>query len=121
MKKTVVVGASNNPSRYSYQAAHMLKQKGFDIVPLSNKKGNVAGEKILNIQNFPDIKDVHTITLYLGPQNQPPYYNYLINLKPKRIIFNPGTENPEFENLARSKGIETNHHCTLVMLSIGNY
>ena len=121
MKKTVVVGASYNPSRYSYRAAHMLKERGFDIVPMSNKKGEVAGEKILNIKNYPKVDHVHTVTLYLGPQNQPPYYQYLLNLKPKRIIFNPGTENPEFEKLAREKGIETNRHCTLVMLSIGNY
>lgn len=121
MKKTVIIGASNNPSRYSYQAAHLLKKHGHQIVPVSNKRGDVAGENILNIKDKPSIENVDTVTMYVGPQNQPVYHEYILNLKPKRIIFNPGTENSEFERKARAEGIQTYQHCTLVLLHTGQY
>jgi predicted CoA-binding protein len=115
-KKTVVVGATDNQSRYAFLAANMLQEYDHDVVPLGIKKGNVMGHEILDIRTKPEIKDVDTITLYIGPQRQPEWYEYLLSLKPKRIIFNPGTENPEFEKLAEDKGIETLEACTLVML-----
>ena len=87
----------------------------------SIKKGEVLGKPILSIFEKPAIPDVDTITLYIGPQHQPEWYDYLISLKPKRIIFNPGTENPEFEKMAEEKGIETLEACTLVMLRTGQY
>lgn len=121
MKKTVILGASNNSMRYSYMAAHLLKEKGHEIVPVSIKKGEVAGEKILNIQDKPQIDNVHTVTMYVGPNNQAGYYNYILNLNPQRIIFNPGSENQELEILARRQGIKTYRHCTLVMLNANNY
>lgn len=121
MKKTVVVGATDNPARYAFRAAHMLKEHGHEVVPVGIKKGEVAGETILNIREFPKIEEVDTLTLYLGPQNQPEYYEYLLSLKPKRIIFNPGTENTELEKLAKDKGIETEEACTLVLLSTHQY
>jgi len=120
-KKTVVIGASTNPSRYSYIAANMLTDKGHDVVPVGIKKGEVAGKAILDLRTKPHVQDVDTITLYLGPQNQPEWYDYIFELNPKRIIFNPGTENSELENLAQEKGIQTTEACTLVMLSVGNY
>lgn len=120
-KKTVIIGASPNRSRYAYTAAHMLTEFGHPIVPLSIKKGTVAGEEILDLRAKPDIADVDTVTLYVGPQNQPEWYDYIINLSPKRIIFNPGTENTEFIDLARQQGIEPVMGCTLVMLQTGTY
>lgn len=121
MKKTVIIGASNNPTRYSYRAAHLLKEHGHEIIPVSNKKGDVAGESILNINDKPVISEVDTVTMYVGPSNQPVYHDYILSLKPKRIIFNPGTENMEFERKARSQGIQTYQHCTLVLLHTGQY
>ncbi|WP_017732226.1 CoA-binding protein [Nafulsella turpanensis] len=120
-KKTVVIGASNNPSRYAYIAANMLTDYGHEIVPLGIKKGEVAGETIQDLRGHPKVEEVDTVTLYLGPQNQPEWYDYILGLNPKRIIFNPGTENTELDKKARSKGIETVYGCTLVMLRSNTY
>lgn len=119
MKKTLILGASTNPSRYSYLAAHRLVEKGHTIVNVGLKTGEVAGVSI----EKPELihTDLDTITLYLSPQNQIPYYDYILNSKPKRIIFNPGTENSELESLAEAQGIETTEACTLVLLSTGQY
>lgn len=121
MKKTAIIGATTNPGRYAYFAAELLKEYGHEIVPIGIKKGEVAGEEIADIRQKPHFNDIDTITLYLGPRNQPEWYDYLLSLKPKRIIFNPGTENSEFSQLAKDKGIETVEACTLVMLRVGNY
>ena len=115
-KKTVVVGASTNTGRYAYLASQMLTEYGHEIVPIGIKKGEVFGKEILDIRSKPSITDVDTITLYIGPAHQPEYYDYLIGLKPKRIIFNPGTENEEFEQLAEENGITAEEACTLVLL-----
>ena len=120
-KKTLIVGASTNAARYGYVATHMLKDHDHEIVPIGIKKGEVAGKQILNLREKPEVKDVDTITLYIGAQNQPEWYDYLLSLKPKRIVFNPGTENPEFEKLAREQNIETEEACTLVLLRTGQY
>lgn len=119
MKKTLVMGASTNPERYSFLAANKLVKYGHEIELLGNKTGEMNGHKINT--GTPDFKDIDTVTLYLSPKNQTSYYDYIIGLKPKRIIFNPGTENAELETLAQSKGIETIEACTLVLLSIGGY
>lgn len=121
VKRTVILGASNNPARYAYLAAHRLKERDHDIIPVGIRKGQVAGELILDIRKKPVIQKVDTITLYMNPLRQQPYYDYILNLEPRRIIFNPGTENPELENMAREAGIETENSCTLVMLSTGIY
>lgn len=121
MKKTVIIGASTNPSRYAYLAAEMLSERQIPIVPVGIKTGVVFGNEILNIREKPSVKGVDTVTLYLGPQNQTEWYDYIISLKPKRIIFNPGTENPAFEKLANENGIKTMEACTLVLLSTGQY
>ena len=118
-KKTLILGATPNPARYAYLAAHRLVQTGHEIVNIGIKHGELAG---VEIQPADDIlTDVDTITLYIGPQLQPQYYDYIIHTKPKRIIFNPGAENHELEMLARSQGIETLNACTLVLLSTGQY
>jgi predicted CoA-binding protein len=121
MKKTVIVGATTNPGRYAYLAAESLTSYKYEIVPIGIKKGEVFNNTILNIRDKPFIPDVDTITLYIGPRHQPEWYEYLISLKPKRIIFNPGTENPEFEKKAEQAGIEALEACTLVMLRTGQY
>jgi predicted CoA-binding protein len=119
MKKTLVLGATPNTSRYAYLAANKLVRHGHEIVNVGIKTGEVAGVPI----EKPEIihSDIDTITLYVGPHNQPSLYNYILNTKPRRIVFNPGTENPELESMAKEKGIETIEACTLVMLSIGNF
>lgn len=119
MKKTMVLGASNNPSRYSYKAMHRLVEAGHEAIPVGIKKGSVAGIQIRN--DLPKIEELDTITLYLNPKRQEEYYDYIIGLKPKRIIFNPGTENLKLAQLAKKEGIETSNACTLVLLSINQY
>ncbi len=118
-KKTVVLGASANPSRYSYLAIKKLTSKQHPVVAIGKKKGQV-GEVNIETDHLP-VPDVDTITLYLNPVNQQQYYDYILNLKPNRIIFNPGTENEYLIKKAKENNIETVVGCTLVMLSIGNY
>ena len=121
MKKTVIIGATTNPGRYAYLAARMLTEYNHEIVPVGVKNGAVFGKEILNIFKKPAITDVDTVTLYIGPQRQPEHMDYIIGLKPKRIIFNPGTENDEFVRRAEEKGIEALEACTLVMLRSRQY
>ena len=118
-KKTLVLGASENPSRYSYLAIKRLLAHGHEVVAIGNKKGKVDDVEILTGQM--PMTDIHTITLYLNPTNQKPYYDYISSLKPKRIIFNPGTENEELERRLAQTGTNTLEACTLVMLSTGQY
>ncbi len=118
-KKTLILGASTNPDRYAYLAAQRLTQHGHPIVNVGIKSGEVAGVPIEPAEKLHS--DIDTITLYIGAQNQPAYYKYILNTHPKRIVFNPGTENPELEQLANAAGIETIEACTLVMLSTGQY
>ena len=118
-KRTLVVGATDNPERYAYKAATRLLAAGHPIELLGTKTGQVAGHPIRNGQ--PDLEDIDTVTLYVGTQNQPPLYGYLLDLHPKRIIFNPGTENPELRQMADDQGIETVEGCTLVMLATGGF
>lgn len=119
MKKTLIIGATDNPARYANLAANKLVSFGHPIVNIGIKPGLAAGVEIEQANEI--FKDIDTITLYVGPQKQPQYYDYIIQSKPKRIIFNPGTENPELEELAEKNGIETLEGCTLVMLSTGQY
>lgn len=119
--KTVIIGATPNPSRYAYLAAEMLTEYDHEFVPVGIKKGELFGKEILDIRTKPPVADVDTVTLYIGPQHQPEWYDYIIGLKPRRIVFNPGTENYEFETLARENNIEPIEACTLVMLRTGQY
>ena len=118
-KRTAVLGASPNPQRYSHIATHMLIKYGHEVRLFGNKKGQVAG---IDIQPRLSSQDtIHTLTLYMNPQRQIPLYKDIIDLKPDRIIFNPGTENDELKVLAEEAGIETVEACTLVMLSTAQY
>jgi len=118
-KKTLVLGATPNPARYAYLAANRLARNGHSIVNVGLKNGEVAGVPIEKPETIHD--DIDTITLYVGPQHQPELYDYILNTHPKRIIFNPGTENSELRRMANENGIETEYACTLVLLSIGQY
>ena len=120
-KLTLVVGATDNPERYPYRAAELLQAKGVPFVPIGIKKGIVFGEEILDLRQLPALEGIHTITLYLGPQNQSEWIDYLIGLGPKRVIFNPGTENPVFFSKAKAAGIDALEACTLVMLTTGQF
>jgi predicted CoA-binding protein len=119
MKKTVVLGASENPDRYSYLAVNLLNRHEHPVVAIGRKAGAINGIPI--ITEHPAEQGVDTVTLYLNPTAQKEYYNYILSLNPKRIIFNPGTENDELAALAGSKGIITMEACTLVLLNTGQY
>ncbi len=118
-KKTLVLGATPNTSRYAYLASNRLVRSGHSIVNVGLRSGEVAGVPIEKPETIH--KDIDTITLYVGPHNQEGLYDYILDTHPKRIIFNPGTENPELRRMAKEKGIETEYACTLVLLSIGQY
>lgn len=118
-KKTLIIGGSENPERYSNKAFHSLTQHGNPVVMIGNKEGKINEVPIQ--KGMPALADIDTVTLYLNPKNQEPYYDYILSLKPKRIIFNPGTENPTLETMAINNGIEALEACTLVLLSIGKY
>lgn len=118
-KKTVVLGASDNPSRYSYLAIHKLTSHGHPVVAIGKKNGKV-GDIQIEKDHLP-VSEVDTVTLYLNPMNQREYIDYILDLKPKRIIFNPGTENEQLITKAKENGIEPVIGCTLVMLSTGMY
>lgn len=118
-KKTLVLGASNNPDRYSFLAINKLRKYGHPVVAIGKKQVQVADVEILKEKT--QFENVDTVTLYLGPQNQEEYYDYILGLHPKRIIFNPGAENDELYEMAEKNGIEPIEACTLVMLSTGQY
>ena len=121
MKRTLIVGATPNTGRYAYMAAERLEQHGHEIIPIGIKRGEVFGKVILPIREFPKLPAIDTITLYIGPRHQAEYIDYLIGLEPKRIIFNPGTENPEFMEKAAAHGLEVVEGCTLVMLQSSTF
>jgi uncharacterized protein len=118
-KPTVIIGASDKPERYSYMATSRLKKHGHTVFPIGIKSGKIEEELILT--DRPQLTDIDTVTLYVNPINQVEWADYILSLKPKRIIFNPGTENEVFEKQANEQGIECLEACTLVMLGIGNY
>ncbi len=120
-KLTLIVGATDNPERYAYRAADLLQAKGVSFIPIGIKKGVVFGKEIVDLRQKPALAGIHTVTLYLGPQNQNEWIDFLIGLGPKRMIFNPGTENPEFFSKAKAAGIEVLEACTLVMLTTGQF
>lgn len=118
-KKTLVLGASLNESRYSNIAIHRLRARSIPVVAFGLKEGKVVDVTIDTDRQ--DYSDVDTVTLYLNPKRQQEYYEYIIGLKPRRVIFNPGTENMEFVSLLRENGIESEIACTLVLLSMNKY
>lgn len=118
-KKTLVLGASTNPSRYSYMSINQLRAKGNDVVAIGLKTGKVNDVEIATERK--PVDDLDTVTLYLNANNQKPYYDYILEQNPRRIIFNPGAENDELASLAKQKGIIPQEACTLVLLSTGQY
>lgn len=118
-KKTVVIGASDSPMRYSFLAVRRLKSYDHPVVAIGKKEGAIDDTKI--ITEHPPMDDVDTVTLYLNPMHQKQYYDYILSLHPRRIIFNPGAENAELARLAKENSIEPVNACTLVMLGTGQY
>lgn len=119
-KRTMVLGASSNPERVSYQAIKSLNKRNIPVIAIGNRE--YESEDMLIIKGMPsDIIPIHTVTMYLGPGNQTEYYDYILSLHPERIIFNPGTRNPELAELAQKQGIEVVEGCMLVMLKTGQF
>lgn len=118
-KKTLVLGASANPDRYSYLAVNRLRGNGHPVVAIGKNKAVVA-DVTVETEKKP-IQDIDTVSLYLNPSNQAAYYDYIVSLHPRRIIFNPGAENRELSELAKENGIQPLEACTLVLLATGQY
>ena len=118
-KKTLVLGASLNTDRYSNIAINRLRSYDHPVVAIGLREGEVAGVT-LSVEKE-DFKDIDTVTLYLNPSRQEEYYEYIISLKPKRVVFNPGTENPNFYTLLKENKIESEVGCTLVLLGTNQY
>lgn len=118
-KKTLVIGASENPDRYSFKAITMLREYSHPVVAIGNRTGKVGDVPFSKDQ--PQIEDIDTITLYLNAGNQAEYHDYILGLKPKRIIFNPGAENKALAERAQQQGILPMEACTLVLLRTGQY
>jgi|SRR5690554_252592 len=118
-KKTLVIGASEKTDRYANKAVRMLQEHNVPVIAFGNRLGKI-NDTIISTE-FPTDEDIHSVTLYLSAKNQPSYYDPIIALNPKRVIFNPGTENPEFEARLNKSGIEATIACTLVLLSTEVY
>ncbi|MFW5792825.1 MAG: CoA-binding protein [Bacteroidota bacterium] len=118
-KKTLVIGASANPMRYSNRAVRRLLENNIEVHAIGRFKTTIDGIEVQTEQNY--IKDIHTIALYINPLYQKQFYDYIVKLKPKRIIFNPGTHNDELKKLARENDIEVVEDCVLVMLRSNSY
>lgn len=119
MRKTLVIGASENPERYSNKAIKALLAHQHQVVAIGLRPGQV--EDVAFDSEKKAFENIDTVTLYVGPQNQPSYYDYIIGLKPKRVIFNPGTENQEFITMLQKEGIYPEVACTLVLLATGQF
>jgi len=119
MEKTLIIGASSNPERYAYLAAERLLAHGYEI-EMIGKRPDVIFDRMIDIEKK-DFEDIDTVTLYISDKFQPEYYEYIISLNPRRVIFNPGTENPEFEELLIQNDIHVEEACTLVLLATTQY
>lgn len=118
-KSTLVLGASLKESRYSNICVKTLVSGNFPVTALGIHEGMI--DQVSVQTGFPDLVNIHTVTLYLGPENQKSWYKYILDLNPERVVFNPGTENPEFENLLTSAGIEVTEDCTIMMVQGGRF
>lgn len=119
MKKVMVLGASPKKRRFSYSCVKSLLRHDYEVVPVGVRDGEIDGVQIE--KGKPEVRDIHTVTLYLNERNQQPYHDYILELAPHRIIFNPGAENPELKELAKENNIEVVEGCTLIMLNSGNF
>ncbi len=120
-QQTLVMGASPNPKRYSYKAVELLQENDLPVLAFGIREGNIGDVAINTGLDSLDGQHLDTISLYLAPSNQQQYYDWILAANPQRVIFNPGTENREFEQLLAEKGIEPLQACTLVMLKTGQY
>lgn len=118
-KKTLVLGASLNPERFSYMAVRKLKYNNIPVVAVGLREGEINGVRVE--KPFPLFEDIHTVTIYIGTKNLVSYYDYIIGLKPRRVIFNPGTESPGFSETLSAGGVEVVTACTLIMISNNLY
>lgn len=118
-KKTLVIGASATPRRYAHKAVKRLLSYGHEVVAIGRKETQI--ESVNVVTEMVDIDDLHTVTMYINSENQEQYIDYILNLKPKRIIFNPGSHNQKLEDLAKQNGVEVLEDCTLVMLDSDEY
>ena len=119
-KVTLVMGASANPERFSYEAIRSLQRRNIPVIAIGRKDVDNEGLKIRKGMPL-DIGVIHTVSLYMNVKIQKEYYSYILSLRPKRIIFNPGTKNPEFAERAKREGIEVVNDCMLVMLNAGRF
>jgi predicted CoA-binding protein len=119
MKKTLIIGATTNKERYAYKAAQKLTEAGHPIIPFGIKKGIVFEKEIINVWN--NFEEVDTVTMYVGPERQNQYFEKIVSIQPKRVIFNPGTENEAFQSILAKANIYFEEACTLVLLSLNEY
>jgi hypothetical protein len=119
MKKVMVLGATPKKTRFAFTCVKSLLRYGYEVIPIGAREGAINGMEI--ITDKPSTKDLHTVTIYLNPSRQEEYYDYILNQNPRRIIFNPGAENPYFKEIAEKNDIEVVEDCTLVMLNSGNF
>lgn len=119
MKKTLVLGASLKQSRYSNLAVNRLLDNNIETEAFGLREGTIREVEIKT--DFKDFQDIHTVTLYIGAKHQPEYVDRILELEPERVIFNPGTENPELYEVLKKNGIEAEVACTLVLLGTGQY
>jgi predicted CoA-binding protein len=117
--KTLIIGASDKPERYANKALHLLLSKNHEVEAIARREMTISGVEV-HKEKVP-FEDIHTITLYISPKFQSEYYDYILQLKPKRVIFNPGTENAELAKILSNNGIKYENACTLVMLHTNQY
>jgi uncharacterized protein len=118
-KRTMVIGASLKSWRYSHMAIHALRKHGHEVVAIGLREGVVADVPV--IKDHPDLTDIHTVSMYVGKERQAGYFDYLLSIRPQRVIFNPGAENDDLEGILNNRGIEVLTACTLVMLSTNQF
>ena len=117
--KTLVLGASLKPERYAFKAVLNLLRNNIDVIAMGLGEGKIGSVSIT--KPYVPLKNIHTVSVYLAPNRQQVYYDYIIDLKPHRVLFNPGTENPELTRLLDLDGIQWENACTLVLLSTNQY
>lgn len=117
--KTLVLGATDNPDRYSCKAVKALLRNEYEVVPVGVRSGIIKETEILT--GMPHVDDVDTILIYMGAKKQPEFYDYILNMNPRRVVFNPGAENPELENILKEKDIKVVKDCALIMINTDTF
>jgi len=118
-KNTLVIGASLKESRYSNLCVRTLVSGHFPVTAIGLREGSIDETPVQS--GYPELNNIHTVSLYLGPENQVSWYDYILKLNPERVVFNPGTENEEFQDVLTNAGIEVIEGCTIVMVKSGTY